>query len=433
MLYELCIPVYDVGLLFFLVFYLQKYLLRKRITSRLFQRIIPGGRLKSLLAKADKPIWIHAVSVGEINSIREFFKRIRAIYPDVPVAISVVTPEAKALASTLYGNEAVVFYLPLDISVIVKKFIALINPRLFLVMETEIWPNLYFFLHKKNVPIIIFNSRISNKSIRFYKLVRLFLKFILTRVSFIAAQDNKAKERFLHLGANADSIRVTGNMKFKSIEIPHRRVAEFKNKWESKIKNGNLLIVAGSTHHPEEEIFLDTFKDLLCNFKNINLLICPRHVQRVPGVVKLSQKYGFNPVRITKFDFQIKGEDKRKNVFILDTTGELIYFYSLADIVFVGGSLARYGGHNIIEPAYFAKPVVFGHLMFNFEDIRRIFIQRRASLEVKNKEHLKEVLDNLILDADLREELGRKGRLLLDESKDSVEENIKIVENFIQP
>jgi 3-deoxy-D-manno-octulosonic-acid transferase len=393
----------------------------------LLERLFVPSKTKAYFKSILKPIWIHAVSVGEVNSLKAFLDKIRASYPDAPVVISVITPQGKALASKLYRDKAYVFYLPVDISFIIKKTVARIKPRIFLCLETEIWPNLYFFLDKAKIPIVIFNARISDKSLPLYRLIRGALKPILDKVGFVACQDEVAKKRFLKLGLDLKRLKVTGNMKFRSIKPSQDKVKEYREK-ASLIKNGGLLIVAGSTHSPEEEIMVEVYKDILSQHQNIKLLICPRHVERASAVSKTIERFGFKAVRTSKLQGVKAGQ---KTIFVVDTTGDLLYFYSLSDLVFVGGSLARHGGHNILEPAYFSKPIVFGKFMFNFQDIASTFLKNEAAIEVKDKEELKNTMVRLVEDRNLRQDLGKRAFKILEKSEDSLQENLSIVKKFI--
>ncbi|MBN2120957.1 MAG: 3-deoxy-D-manno-octulosonic acid transferase [Candidatus Omnitrophica bacterium] len=430
-MHEFLIPFYDIGFLFASVLFLMKYSLKRRISRELLERLFLPGSSMTFFKDLDRPIWIHAVSVGEVNSLKQFLDRLKEIFPEKKVVISVVTPTGKALADKLYKDKAHIFYLPLDLSFIIKKAVGLINPGIFLCLETEIWPNLYFFLNKRKIPILIFNARISDKSLKLYRLVRLFLLPTLKKVNFVAAQDRTALDRFLYLGVRNCSVRITGNMKFRSIKPSESRIKEFKDSKEVLVKNSNLLIVAGSTHGPEEEILLDVYSEIIKDPPGACLLLCPRHVERTPAVLKAIEGRGFLPLKLSSVSEVSKPEVNAKTVFILDTTGELIYYYSLADIVFVGGSMAKHGGHNILEPAYFSKPVIFGRFMFNFADIRSAFLNNKAGIEVKDKAELKEALISLIKDGNLRRQLGQRGRAIIDSSKDSIEENINIVKEFL--
>ena len=179
MMHEWLLPIYDIGFFCVAPFYLIKYALRRRIKKDLLMRFFLPVQDERVFRALNRPIWIHAVSVGEVNSLKEFLRRIRDKFPNVPVVISTITPQGKELACKLYKDKAHIFYLPVDVSFIIKEIVKLIGPRIFLCLETEIWPNLYHYLHKRGVPIIIFNARISNKSFKFYRLVKTLLKCLV--------------------------------------------------------------------------------------------------------------------------------------------------------------------------------------------------------------------------------------------------------------
>jgi len=346
--------------------------------------------------------------------------------------LSTITSQGKELGEKLYKDKVFIFYLPLDLSFIMKRVVSTISPEIFIGVETEIWPNLYYFLSKKNIPVIILNGRISQKSFKFYKLVKPLLSVVLREVDFITVQDKISEERFLSLGAESSKLKVTGNMKFKSRTFPEDKLSDFRKKWQVLKNREEYLLVAGSTHPPEEEILLSTFKDIKEVFPKFKLLICPRHIERAEKIAQLVQKFGFNPLLISKIKDRDNLDSLEKRVFILDTVGELIYFYSLADITFVGGSLSKYGGHNILEPAYFSKPVIFGQYMFNFEEIRRVFLENKAGLEVKNEEELKSALLRLLTDKVFREELGRRAKNILESSESALRENFEVLKCFLE-
>ena len=429
---EIFVVLYD--LLFILAgfYFLLKYFLRGRVNKEIFKRLQVPENLPSYLQGRKSPIWLHAVSVGEVASLEELINSLKRSFPEHPLLLSTITSQGKELAEKLYKDKVFIFYLPLDLSFIIKKAVSVISPKIFIGVETEIWPNLYYFLSKKNIPIIILNGRISQKSFKFYKLVKPLLRVVLREVSFITAQDKISEERFLSLGAESSKLKVTGNMKFKSRTFSEDKLSDFKKKWQVLKNREECLLVAGSTHPPEEEILLSTFKDIRKVFPKFKLLICPRHIERAEKIAQLVQKFGFEPTLVSKIKDRDNLDSLEKRVFILDTVGELIYFYSLADITFVGGSLSKYGGHNILEPAYFSKPVIFGQYMFNFEEIRRVFLENKAGLEVKNEEELKSALLRLLTDKVFREELGRRAKNILESSESALRENFEVLKCFLE-
>jgi 3-deoxy-D-manno-octulosonic-acid transferase len=339
----------------------------------------------------DRPIWIHAVSLGEVISIRGLVEELRKVFPDKKFVISTVTPAGNKIAKTLVKDKDLVTYLPLDFSFIVRNIVSRINPGIFIIAETEIWPNLITCLYKKNIPIITVNARISDASLKGYSAIRFLIKPILNKISLFCAQTESDADRLKRLGASPDKVKVTGNMKFDQLglaQVPgyrERLGLDFTSK----------LFIAGSTHPGEEEIILSAYSGLLNKFPGLKLLIAPRHPQRAKDLLKITAVYGFKGLEVSGLN-PVNINPKDKPVFILDTVGELVNFYSGADIVFVGGSLIKRGGHNILEPANFGKPVIFGPHMFNFRDIAGMFLKNNAAIMVNTKADLASAIEEIL-------------------------------------
>jgi 3-deoxy-D-manno-octulosonic-acid transferase len=214
-------------------------------------------------------------------------------------------------------------------------------------------------------------------------------------------------------------------MKFESISINEKHLARLEEECKPFLKiNNSLLIVAGSTHYPEEGLILNAYRDLVAFKENLSLLIAPRHIERVPLIEKSIMAVGFKPIKVSKLK---EHSPNGKPVFILDTIGELLYFYALSDICFVGGSLVRYGGHNILEPIYFSKPTIFGSSMDNFKDIEEIILEKGAGIQVKDGQELREVLLRLVKDEILRNNLQQKCLNVFDDERKSLEKNLEII------
>jgi 3-deoxy-D-manno-octulosonic-acid transferase len=414
-------------LVFFLgwILYLPFYARRKKIN-------LSALREKFALYTAQglkDAIWIQVVSVGEVNVITRFIHRLREVF-DYPVVITTTTLTGNSLAKKKYSQYATILFFPFDFSWVIRRFLKNIKPKIFIAVETEIWPNLFYRLSAKHTPIVIINGRISNKAYARYKKIKPAIKWVLNKCSYIGAQNDYYKQRFLSLGCPQHKIKITGNMKFESIAVNKEQLVKYKQKFSGKLKNQNgLLILAGSTHHPEEEAILGIYKNLKEAGKNISLLIAPRHIDRVSAIEKQVAALGFIAVRMSNFEHIPKNE---KNIFLLDTIGELIYFYSLSDICFVGGSLSDYGGHNILEPIYFLKPTIFGPHMDNFRDIEEIILTKGAAFKVKDSIGLCEVLERLIDDEALRGNLRLKCLDVFDEERKGLEENLKIILQCMQ-
>jgi len=401
----LIIVIYN--LLFFLAIpvYLVKYSLRKRLNKDLWRRFsFYDKKTLAQFSKLDKPIWIHAVSVGEVVLLKDFIPFLRQKYKNSQIVLSVITPAGYEIACKMFSDKVEsIFYLPLDLSLFTSRIVKLVNPYIFISMETEIWPSLYYNLNRRKVDIYIVNARISDDSFKRYRGVRFFMKKILSLVKKIACVDETALDRFLALGVDKQKVLIMGNLKFISLSFSQEYLDAFKEKWSRIfLRRDQKIILAASTHEPEERIMLDVYSQLNKSFTNLKLLICPRHIERTESIMTLSKNLGFDPVRLSQY------QDQETDVYILDTVGELFYFYSLADIVFMGGSMVSKGGHNILEPSFFAKPVVFGKFMYNFESIKNEFLDLNAAIMVNDRLELKQILISLLKNDYTCRELGNR-------------------------
>ncbi|MDD4954703.1 MAG: glycosyltransferase N-terminal domain-containing protein [Candidatus Omnitrophica bacterium] len=414
--------IYDIFFILGLFLYLPFYIKKKKINLAALKQKF--GFLDKTGLNSGKTIWIHVVSVGELNLIEKLAKRLHELF-NYEIIITTTTLSANKLARKKYSGFAKIFFFPYDISFVIEKVISQFKPKILIVAETELWPNLFYRLKKKNIPIVIVNARISDKAFCRYKLIRSFMRKILLKCNYIGAQDKAYRDRFLYLGAKGETTIVSGNMKFESLDINEEQLRNLRNKYLKLVKKENsCLIVAGSTHNPEEEILVAAYKQLREAGKNVSLVIAPRHPERIPAIEKTVKSYGFKPLRLSK-----PGEEGTEvnNIFLLDTMGELLYFYSFSDISFVGGSLTDYGGHNILEPIFFLKPTLFGPYMANFNDIKETILENKAGVQIKNKEELKEKLLELIASGSLRKEISLRCASVFEKERRSLDENLKII------
>jgi len=414
--------IYDIVFILGLSIYLPFYIRRKKINLAALKQKM--GFIEKTGLGRHNTIWIHVVSVGELNLMEKLAKRIHELF-NYEIIITTTTLSANSLARKKYAKLAKIFFFPFDISFVINKTIKEFRPKIFIAAETELWPNLFYRLKKKNIPIIIVNARISDRAFKRYKIIRPFMRKVLKKCSYIGAQNESYKNRFVYLGADTGTTLISGNMKFESLDINENQLNSLRKKYLNLLRQENsCLIVAGSTHYPEEEGLLDVYREINALRKNISLVIAPRHPERISAVEKTVKAYGFNPTRLSDIN-KINRQDN--NVFLLDTMGELLYFYSFSDISFVGGSLSNYGGHNILEPIFFLKPTIFGPNMENFEDIREIILKNKAGIQIKDLGALKEKLLQLIDDGSLRKELSLNCAKVFEEERKSLDENLKII------
>ncbi|MFH1355263.1 MAG: 3-deoxy-D-manno-octulosonic acid transferase [Candidatus Omnitrophota bacterium] len=419
--------IYDLIFLFASLIYLPVYLFKKKLRPGFFRRI---GRLPVLL-DLDRPIWVHAVSVGEAMAVRGLIEGLRSLCPEKRIVISTVTATGNKIAKSIAKTDDFVTYLPLDLSFIVKKVIDRINPAIFIVAETEIWPNLISYLEKKDIPMITVNGRISDHSFKGYSMVKPLLWPILAKVNLFCVQTERDAERLKRLGVKNNRLKVTGNMKFDSQLLKEEGFSAVRYRRNLNLGPDDRLLVFGSTHPGEEEYALGCYKSLLTDFPNLKLLIAPRHPQRSGDLAKIISRSGFRSVLLSGS----KGECPSciaRAVFILDTVGELIYYYSIADIVFVGGSLTKTGGHNILEPAALGKPVLFGPEMSNFRDIADLFLNNHAALLVHNQQELRAEIAVLLKFPEKALDLSKRAKEIILKNQGAVKRNLECIEKFIQ-
>jgi len=391
-------------------------------------------------------------------AVRLLAEELRREYIDKKLIISTVTATGNKVAKGIAKEGDLLTYLPLDLSFIVRGVINRTNPSLFIIAETEIWPNLISCLYKKNIPIIVVNGRISDNSFRGYHAIKFFLRPVLNKITLFLVQTWRDQERLISLGVAQEKIRITGNMKFDTsaaseprpsgwgkekplnINAERSRSIDFQDYRASKkdftdyrkklgLQEKDKLLVAGSTHPGEEEIILRAYKELKINFTDLKLLIAPRHPERSEDIAEISWRLGFRSVFVSK-DSIACSTCITNQVFILDVVGELVLFYAISDIVFVGGSLVKKGGHNILEPAILGKPVIFGPHMFNFRDITDLFLENNAAVLVNNEEELMLAIKNLLLEPKRKEELSGKAKELVLQNQGATKNNISAIKEL---
>ncbi|MDP2905744.1 MAG: 3-deoxy-D-manno-octulosonic acid transferase [Candidatus Omnitrophota bacterium] len=449
--------IYDLVFLIVILIHLPLYLLRKKFRHGLPARV--GVLPKGLDQK--RPIWIHAVSVGEAVMVKGLVLRLKEMFPGRRFVISTVTATGNKIVRSFASGNDFVTYLPFDFSFIVRSVIDRVDPSLFIIAETELWPNLIRALRKKNIPVVVVNGRISDGSFRGYSAIKFLLRPVLAKVNLFCVQGEMDKSRLVSLGVAPGNISVTGNMKFDSAVFKIDAGELVKSRGNLSLVAADKLWVCGSTRSGEEEMILAAYKVLLVDFPGLKLLIAPRHPDRVKEVEKLVCRYSFTPLRISRLyerpldlvrlrspqvargkrttnECEAKrslpeGDERRnpRSVFILDTVGELINYYAIADIVFVGGSLVKTGGHNFLEPAMLEKPILCGPHMFNFRDLAALFLKNQAFIMVKDRESLAREMKRLLNDPAVALALGCRARALILKNQGAVERNIQCLRQYI--
>ena len=374
----------------------------------------------------DKLIWLHAVSVGEVQASRPLVNALLKEYPDYKILITTMTPTGTDSVKQYFGDDVRHLYLPYDLPVSIKHFISVIEPSILIVMETELWPNLFHYCHEKNIPVIVVNARMSEKSAKGYRRFASFTRAAFENISLVIAQGKKDAERIIALGVDRDKVKVTGNLKF-DIHLPHS-VTEQAQALRRYLSVNRPVWIAASTHEGEEIIILDAFDKVLQQQPQCLLVIVPRHPERSASVVELCAKRNLKV--LSKSDNRECDADVK--VFILDSLGELPMYYAAADVAFVGGSLTETGGHNMLEPACLGLPVLMGPHVFNFQEISQLLLDEGAAWKVTNMNELSSRVSSLLGDANLRHSTGERGRDIVLKNRGNVEKIMELISDFFR-
>ncbi len=384
-------------------------------------------------APRESCVWIHAVSVGEINSVRPLLDALEL--PSSQLFISTTTDTGQILARELFRDRAQIFFFPLDWGWLCRRYLRAIRPSVVLIAETELWPGFITSADSLGIPIVIVNGRISDRSFHRYQRVRRAMHPILNRVERFCMQSNQDKKRMLKLGARKDRVHWIGNLKY-DYDLPaaeQKLAAVGLARRLLQHSPEDPIWVCGSTREGEEEPLLETYLQLRQDFPELRLLMAPRHLRRSEIIERLLQKHNLPYSRRSDFD-RISEErllEHRCDVLILDSIGELPFFYELGDVIFVGGSLVATGGHNIIEAAYFGRPVLVGPHMENFREIADTFLGSYGALQVQGPEQLTEKILDLLRDTKAREWLGRNARKVIRDNQGAVQRTLEIVEQYL--
>ena len=379
----------------------------------------------------DESIWVHAVSVGEVLAARPVIADLRRLYPRLRLFLSTTTLAGQQLARRHVAEVDGVFYCPFDWAFSARRTLAVVKPRLFVMIETEIWPNLLRECRRRGVKTVLVNGRISYRSFPRYRLIRPFFRRVLDDIDRFCVQGDEAARRLVQLGADADRVSVTGSLKFDALDVvptPGRgrqRVLRF-----FRMSPNRPVLVAGSTLKGEEAAVVRAFNGLRTRGNNPLLIIAARQPQRFAEVERLCRQEGLSTVRRT--DLLIDAEP-RADAVVLDTIGELAEIYQIATVVFVGGSLVPAGGHNILEPAVFGKPIVFGPHMENFGEIAEAFLANGAAIQVRSERELDDAIVGLMGDPVRRARLGAAARALVEANRGAKDKTMAVVTALVPP
>lgn len=399
-----------------------------------FKRLRPDGYGRSLGQRLGRfgeglprepRCWIHAVSVGEAATAVPLVEAITRRWPQLGIVMTTVTPTGARIVADRLAGRAVHRYFPIDLPGPVRRALDAVNPRFFLCMETELWPNLLRGLAARGVPSMIANGRISDRSFRRYRLVRFFTARMLAHVRVLAMQSEEDARRIIALGARPERVVVTGNI--KSDLIPPEGGGDALWQRLLGLDDGEPVWVAGSTHRGEEAIVLDVYLHLRARMPTLTLVLAPRHPERVAEVERLVRERRLQPVRRS----ELPKSQARGAVIIVDTVGELAQIYRVASVVFVGGSLAPTGGHNMLEPALLRKPVLFGPHTTNFRESAELLVEAEGALVARDGAELEAHMGALLMDAERRRLMGEAAFKAVAGRRGAIKHTLELVERYL--
>ena len=417
MVYLLYDLILYVSALFLVPYYLYRGVRYGKTRRGIRERLGAYAQDLLLLLEGRQVIWVHAVSVGETRAAIPLLKAVRERYPEALLLLSNVTETGRAIATDVSEIDAYIFF-PFDLSWIVRKALKIIRPSIIILVETEIWPNFVLEARRQNIPLVLVNGRISDRSFPRYRMAGRLLEPVLDSISDYCMQSEQDSRRIRHLGAAEGRVRVTGNLKFdmQPPSIDDTNLESLKS--ELKLSTNACVWVAGSTHDGEETQLVDVYQKLRKVCPDLLLVLVPRHPERCRQVYDELTKAGFI-VTLRSTLATMNRTLQPGEVMVVDTLGEMLKLYALSNLVFVGGSLVPTGGHNLLEPSAAGLPVLFGPHIFNFADIADQLISAQAAIQTPTKEHLQIALESLLENPERCAQMGANGQTVVEENRGS--------------
>lgn len=393
---------------------------KKRILERFARFSIPENKQNG--------IWVHAVSVGEVLASQPLIKALIKAYPELPLVVTCMTPTGSERIKFNLPEEVFHIYAPYDLPNVVCHFLQKVKPKLTILIETELWPNILLECHKRNIPTLLANARLSASSAKGYALplVNSMTKQMMNDLSMIAAQAKTDADRFIALGAAAEKVKVVGNIKF-DFELP-QSLRETADMLRNQLGSSRPVWIAASTHDGEDEKILKAHAKLCEKEKEALLILVPRHPERFDKVASLCEKQNFKVARRSKQDIC----DGQTNVYLGDTMGELRVFFGAADVAFIGGSLVPVGGHNMLEAALYNIPILSGPNVFNFSKVSQLLLDAEGMQIVDNESILADKLQLLLNDASMRENMGNNAAQVVLDNKGALIKHMSIIDDLLK-
>jgi len=369
----------------------------------------------------DHAIWIHAVSVGEVQAATPLITALLHQYPQYPLVVTTMTPTGSQRVAQLFVNRVAHVYLPYDLPGAMTRLIKRIQPRLLILMETELWPHLLAICQRRKIPVILANARLSAPAVAGYQRLGRFAHEIICAITLIAPQTELDAQRFAMLGAT--KLSVTGNIKF-DLHLPEN-LLEHANVLRQQWGIDRPVWIAASTHAGEEEQLLEVLTQVKQRYKNLLLVLVPRHPERFNSVATLCEQYGYTVMRHSKH----QASSLTTDIYLGDTLGELLLFYATADVAFVGGTLVPIGGHNLVEPAALGLPIIIGPHTFECEEISRQLLALGIAQRIHHATELTEILISYLDDSARRHQISEQARRFIQQNRGALAKLLKLIDN----
>ncbi|TMP09273.1 3-deoxy-D-manno-octulosonic acid transferase [Pseudoalteromonas sp. S3178] len=381
---------------------------------------------KSLFTSKGKPLVVHCASVGEVLAAAPLIKALQKQHPQLNILITCNTPTGREQIINQFKNTVACSYLPMDFPLSTARFLKRINPQALCILETELWPNLMAISHKKNIPVLVLNARLSEKSQQGYQKVAKLTQIIMRSITVLASHNKKDAERFIELGLTPSKSHVTGSIKF-DISPSNEQLASVSNLKAQYKTQERFVWVAGSTHPLEHEMILNAHQQLLKKYPNALLVIAPRHPEQFD---KVADTLAQSPL---SFSRRSNNNYQNEHVLLADTLGELQCLYGAGNVSYVGGSLIRRGGHNPLEAAAFSVGVITGPHTYNFDHVYPELIKLKGAVVVENTDELATQLINLSQNTKACQTLGNKAQQCVLKNQGAIKKTLTIINQYLEP
>lgn len=378
-------------------------------------------------------LWIHAVSVGEVNVCTQLVRALEPRLPNLKIVVSTTTTTGMQLLQSKFPSHIQKVYYPIDRRKYVTRALLTLHPQVIVLVEAEIWPNFLWRARDMRIPVFLVNARLSDKSFRGYKRWQSVFHPLFASFTGVGCQNEADAQRLLELGCRPEAIQVVGSLKFDAAQLDERRVVDVPGLLRQLgVSERARVLVGGSTHAGEESILAEIFLRLKQRFPELFLVIAPRHFERGKEVGRELGAHGIKFAYRSEISVTSRYTPNAIDCLLLNTTGELKYFYEHATAIFVGKSLTAEGGQNPIEPGYLAKPMVFGPNMQNFQDIAAKFVDQQAALQVKDAMSLQAAFERILADDSFAVELGRNALRVVRENSGAIERTVEMIVGFLE-